>query len=80
MRALTMGVAGGLTAAFGVGMAVVWEIFATLYVPECPTFALTAGNPHCRDPLFFIYGGIALAVVGAGMVLVAVGRVLGSRM
>ena len=52
----------------GLGCALLWSAFASLYVPECPTFALTSNNPHCARPVLWIYVGYACAALGTSMV------------
>ena len=67
-RRLILWLGTGLLA-IGLGWALLWSVFATLYVPECPTFSLTSANAHCSTPLLWIYVGYACAALGVAMVL-----------
>jgi hypothetical protein len=48
----------------GIGLVVMWSAFAAMYVPECSTFSIHAGESRCRNPVRWVYTGYLL--IGAG--------------
>jgi hypothetical protein len=59
----------GLALVLGTCSALLWAMYAALYVPLCPHFGWNQPLPECSRPVIALYASLGLAALGGATLL-----------